>query len=186
MGLITEQALLWHLNRERERGGWEEEEESKSSDGKIEVKALALFRTEWKTVERDRARERDQSELRYFHTQWQWATVNGAQSDTRLTSAVCGPCHCNGVLLMTALCSRSRPRIEQKETEDDEEGGQEAKWLFLPLVATASAMASLWHFHGVGGTVSPFDMGYSGLIVCTYLLKTDISWGYMQAYRLAL
>lgn len=55
-------------------------------------------------------------------------------------SAVCEPCYCNGVLLMRALCSSTRPRIELRETEE-EEGGQETSGLFLILVAAASP----WH-----------------------------------------
>lgn len=55
-------------------------------------------------------------------------------------SAVCEPCYCHGVLLMRALCSSTRPRIELRETEE-EEGGQETSGLFLILVAAASP----WH-----------------------------------------
>lgn len=65
---------------------------------------------------------------------------------------------CNGVLLMTAASSTSRPRIEQRER--DERRGTGSLVVIFTLGCYCFSMAC---------TVGLFDMDYSALIVCALI-----------------
>lgn len=68
---------------------------------------------------------------------------------------------------MTALCSSTRPRIDQRETEEERGGRKYSDYFYSRLLLFFHGIV-MWHFHGDGGTVCLFDMDYSGSIVCTH------------------